>query len=177
MRFVLAVFLGCLLCASPALAIDMPARKAGLWQLKMSFDNGAIPAQTMKQCIDAATDKLMKSDFGGAPGRTCEKQDISRSGNALIVDSVCSSAMGKTTTHAVVTGSFDSAYTMKITSKRQGGPSVPGMAAGGESHMTIAAKWLGPCAAGQRPGDMIMSNGMKLNVLDMKKAMPRLPQH
>jgi hypothetical protein len=35
--------------------------------------------------------------------------------------------------------------------------------------MTIAAKWVGPCPAGQRPGDMTMGNGMTINVLDMQK--------
>jgi len=26
--------------------------------------------------------------------------------------------------------------------------------------------WFGPCMAGQKPGDMIMPNGMKMNVLE-----------
>jgi hypothetical protein len=33
----------------------------------------------------------------------------------------------------------------------------------------MAAKWLGQCTAGQKPGDMIMANGMKINVLDAQK--------
>jgi hypothetical protein len=169
MRRRLAVLASCLLYVSPALALDMPARKAGLWELKMSFDNAGIPGQTMKQCIDAVTDKLMKSNFGGSPQQSCEKQEVSKSGDAIVVDSVCSFAGVTSTSHAVITGSFDSAYTMRVTSKRKGGPSIPGMAPGGETHMTIAAKWLGPCAKGQRPGDMIMPNGMKMNILDLKK--------
>lgn len=40
--------------------------------------------------------------------------------------------------------------------------------------MAIAAKWLGACAADQKPGDMIMADGMKLNVLDMTRA-PKRP--
>jgi hypothetical protein len=38
--------------------------------------------------------------------------------------------------------------------------------------MTMAAKWLGPCAADQKPGDMIMGNGMKMNILEMQKRIP-----
>ena len=158
----------CLLCASPALALDMPARKAGLWELKMSFDNGSVPGQTMRQCIDARTDKLMQSNFGGSPQQTCDKQEITRSGGAVIVDSVCRFAGATTTSHATITGSFDSAYTMNVTTKREGGPPAPGMGPDGKNHMTIAAKWVGPCRAGQRPGDMIMPNGMTVNILDMK---------
>ena len=56
---------------------------------------------------------------------------------------------------------------MKITNS--GGPSIPGMAPGGETKMTIEAKYLGACQAGQKPGDIIMANGMKMNVLDMPK--------
>jgi hypothetical protein len=46
------------------------------------------------------------------------------------------------------------------------------MAPNGESHVAIAAKWLGPCETGQRPGDVIMANGMKMNVLDLQKLHP-----
>jgi hypothetical protein len=35
--------------------------------------------------------------------------------------------------------------------------------------MKLEAKWLGACAAGQKPGDMMMGNGMKMNVLELQK--------
>ena len=60
---------------------------------------------------------------------------------------------------------------MNITTKSTGGPAIPGMTPGGETKMTIEAKHLGACQAGQKPGDMIMSNGMKMNVLDLQKMM------
>ncbi len=37
---------------------------------------------------------------------------------------------------------------------------------------TIEAKWLGACEAGQRPGDVIMSNGRTMNILDLPKGVP-----
>jgi hypothetical protein len=161
-----------LVTATPAVALDMPARKPGLWELKMEFVGRKIPAQAMKQCVDAASDKLMNSNFGGSAQEACSKQDVVKSGDTMTVDSVCKFSEATTTTHAVVTGSFDSAYTVDVTSTREGGPRMPGMAAGGASHMAIAAKWLGACEAGQKPGDIVMANGMKMNVLDM----PRPPQ-
>ena len=42
----------------------------------------------------------------------------------------------------------------------------------GKMTMTIAATWLGPCAADQKPGDMIMGNGTKVNIPDMRKRGP-----
>ena len=164
-----------LLTVTPAFALDMPARKPGLWELKMDFAGRKVPAQVMKQCVDAASDKLMNSNFGGPAQEACSKQDVSKAGDTMTVDSVCKFGDATTTTHAVVTGSFDSAYTVDVTSTREGGRPMPGMPAGGSSHMTIAAKWLSPCAAGQRPGDIIMSNGMTMNVLDMRNASPRKP--
>lgn len=169
MRRRILLVLALSLSAAPATALDMPTRKAGLWEIKMSFKGQNLPAQVMKQCVDAATDKLMNANFGnGAQGAACSKQDMQKSGNTITVDSVCTFGGATTTSHAVVTGSFDSAYTVDVTSKREGGPPMPGMPP--ESKMTIAAKWVGPCGKGQRPGDVIMANGMTMNVLDMRKA-------
>ena len=33
--------------------------------------------------------------------------------------------------------------------------------------MTIEAKWIGPCKPDQKPGDIVMANGVKMNVLEM----------
>jgi hypothetical protein len=169
MRHYLAILVTLLSCASPAMALDMPARKPGLWELTMDFVGRKIPKQVMRQCIDAASDKLMNSNFGGSTQQSCSKQDMKNSGGTITVDSVCSFGAATITSHAVVTGSFDSAYTVNVNSTRKGG--LPG-APTGETHMMIAAKWLGPCAADQRPGDMVMSNGMKVNVLELQKMRP-----
>jgi hypothetical protein len=160
------------IAAMPAFALDMPPRKPGLWELKMDFEGRKMPATTMKQCTDATSDKVMNSNFGGPAQAACSKQDVTKTANGMIVDSVCQFGEGTTTTHAVVSGSFDSAYTVDVNSKREGGRPVPGMPADGSSHMTITAKWLGPCAAGQKPGDMVMPNGMTMNILEVQKMAP-----
>lgn len=171
MRRQLAVAAISLLLAAPApaLALDMPTRKAGLWELKMTFVGRNLPAQVMKHCVDAATDKLMNANFGGSNEQFCSKQDMKPSGSTITIDSVCKFGEATTTSHAVVTGSFDSAYTIDVASTMQGGLAVPGVTPGATTHMTIEAKWSGPCAAGQRPGDVIMANGMTMNVLDIQK--------
>ena len=56
--------------ATPAGAVDLPTRKAGLWEIKMEFQgHSRLPMQTMKQCTDASSDKLMTYNFGGAAER------------------------------------------------------------------------------------------------------------
>jgi hypothetical protein len=158
-----------LIASAPALALDLPQRKAGLWELKMSFQGRNLPGQSIRQCIDAKTDKLMNSNFGGAAQQSCTQRRVSASPGGFTVDSVCKFGRATTTSHAVVTGDFSSAYTMQVTSTRSGGPPMPGMPAGGTSHMSIAATWLGPCGAGERPGDIMMGNGMKMNVFDLRR--------
>jgi hypothetical protein len=44
----------------------------------------------------------------------------------MIVDPVFKLGNATTTSHAVVTGSFDSDHTVDVTSTRQGGPPLPG---------------------------------------------------
>jgi hypothetical protein len=153
----------------------MPTRKAGLWDLKMVFEGRAAMTQSMQHCVDATTDKLMNSNFGGMSKGSCSTHDVKTAGSTITVDSVCKFGEATTTSHAVVTGSFDRAYTVRMTSTRKGGPAIPGMTPGQAVNMTIEAKYLGPCKAGQKPGDMIMANGFKMNVLSMPTRRP--PPH
>ena len=69
-------------------AMDIPARKAGLWQMTMNFEGGQIPQQSIKQCIDAATDKMMNSMGGQMSKESCSKQDMQRVGNTIVVESM-----------------------------------------------------------------------------------------
>jgi len=164
-RLAAALFL-ILACAVPASASDTPARKAGLWEIKTNRGDGR--AMSIQQCVDAKTDQAMQSNIGAAPQRDCSKRDVQRSADTITIDSVCTIG-GKTVTHhTVMTGRFDSDYTMTMTTGGEG-------ASAGRT-TTIAAKWVGPCAADQKPGDMIMPNGQKMNIVDMKgAARPNVP--
>jgi hypothetical protein len=165
MRLFGAVAIVVLTGAMPALAAEMPSRKPGLWEVTMIFENRNLPGQTVQQCIDAASDQMMQSSAGPFAQQACSKRDVQRSANGMTIDSTCTIGGKTATSHAEVTGSFDTAYTMKVTSQSEGMP-------GGKMAMTMAAKWLGPCTADQKPGDMIMGNGMKMNILEMQKRLP-----
>ena len=154
-----------MICLSvPALADEMPARKAGLWEIKTNTGVANMPQVSMKQCIDTATDKMMQNNAGSAPdaAKQCTQGSVQRSGNTITVDSTCNIAGKTMASHIVINGSFDSSYTMTVTSQGEGVP-------GAGRAVTLTATWLGPCAADQHPGDMIMPNGMKINILDAQK--------
>ena len=93
-----------------------------------------------------------------------------KDGDTITVDSTCKIGPYATSSHAVITGDFNSAYTVKVVSKQEG-PAIPGMPP--ERTMTIDAKWAGACKADQKPGDMIMA-GRKLNVRDLQN-LPTMP--
>jgi hypothetical protein len=143
--------------AYSACALELPGRKAGLWEISTTgIGNQGV---TLQQCVDAATDRALQTRGGALPQRDCSKEDMQKSGNTITVDTVCTVAGKTRTSHVVVTGSFDSGYTMTVTGQTEGQPARP--------PVTISAKWLGPCAADQKPGDTIMPNGMKMNIQNM----------
>lgn len=170
MRSRLALAVLGLVAAAPALALDLPARKPGLWEIKMSFDGRNTPPVVAQHCIDAATDKLMNAMGNETSGQMCSRQDMQRNGSTIVVDSVCKIAGATTNSHGVITGDFNSAYTVKVSTRREGGGAVA-QAIPAQTSMTIDARWAGPCQGDQKPGDMIMPGGIKVNVLKMQKMM------
>jgi Protein of unknown function (DUF3617) len=141
--FALVPVLG-LIGIAPLFAAELPSRKPGLWEIKMSFENRSVPAQTLKQCVGAGTDKLIGMGAASLPQSTCSKRDVQRSGNTTTIESTCTIAGKTTNARVVITGSLDSAYTMTMTSE---GEAIPG----GKTTMTMTATWVGPCAPGQNP--------------------------
>jgi len=156
--------------ACPAFALDFPSRKPGLWEIQTGDGTGKGPGHTMQQCIDAASDKALR-DMGQGIGKDmCSKQELRADGGKLVMDSVCKVGNTVATSHAVMSGDFSTSYRME--SKSTYNPPLMGRAEGAS---VMEAKWIGPCKADQKPGDMVMSNGMKMNALDMMNNRPKRP--
>ena len=157
----------------PGQADDLPARKAGLWEIKPGEENVASDAPAIQQCVDAATDRMLQSVMGPWTGLACARRDVRQARDTVTADATCKVIPDKpekdrtvhtVTVHAVFTGSFDTAYTMTMT--------VQGDVPGGTMTRKGAARWLGPCAAGQKPGDVILGGVLgtfRLNVREMQK--------
>ena len=142
-----------------ALAADAPARKPGLWDVKTTIEGQGRPV-TVQQCIDAATDQMLQSSAGPFAAPLCAGRDVTKSDNGMIIDTHCSFNGKPANAHAVVSGSFDDAYTMTVTAEGGALPAVK---------MTIEGKWRSACATGQQPGDVIMANGVKVNIPELQK--------
>ena len=158
--------------ASDARAVEMPVRKAGLWEMKIVRTGSQLPEMTMQHCTDEATDKAMSTGFAPAANETCTKHDLQKTATGYVSDSVCGIAGMSITSHAEIIGDFNSAYTVKSTSHSERGPTgVPR-----DSSTTIEAKWLGACKADQKAGDIMMPGGMKMNIKDMEKLKALIPK-
>jgi hypothetical protein len=164
----IAISLLAVAVAFPALAetFDVPARKAGEWKIAIVPETaGAAPNMTFQLCLDADSDKALMAKGLTMAGGQCQVTSKTRNGDQTIYDSACDLGAMKTTSHVVLSGDFQSSYSMQITSDTTGGPAkLPK-----HSAMTQTATWMGPCSAGMQPGDMIMPGGMKINALKAMK--------
>ena len=173
-RLVLFYLGAALLALLPALAAradDMPLRKAGLWEMKIAKTGSVLPEMTMQHCTDETTDKQMNTAFSPAAKEACSKHDIEKTATGYVSDSVCGAGGVSVTSHSEVIGDFNSAYTVKSTVHSDKG-------AGGVHDVTstIEAKWLGPCKPDQKPGDIVMPGGFKMNIKDAEKLKGLLPK-
>ena len=147
MHYPIFLFLLCI-ASSAALAQDTPRRKSGLWEISMSSPQMPTP-MTAKQCVDEKTDDLAKRPSRGA--EKCTKQSVRREGGSVIVESVCQIDGSTATSRGVFTGDFKSSYKGEMVTRFS--PPLHGMA---ESKMDFQARLTGPCAPGQKPGDVTM---------------------
>ena len=165
----------CLLALSPApdaRAVDLPVRKAGLWEMKMIRTGSPLPEMTMQHCTDATIDQTMSAAVSPMSKEICSRNDIVKTANGFSTDSVCKVGAISMTSHSEITGDFNSAYTVKATSHSEGGPSAMPR----DSTTVIEAKWLGACKPDQKPGDIVMPNGFKMNVKDAEKLRALVPK-
>jgi hypothetical protein len=136
---------------------DYPARKPGLWE--MTVDTGNGPPKAAQYCIDSVTDVAMGKMGQATIGDVCSRYETRRDGNAVTSDSICRIGKSQVTTHTVTTFVEDTSSHAVSTSHFD--PPMPGGDADGK--VTRDGRWVGPCAADMRPGDMII-NGRKMHI-------------
>jgi hypothetical protein len=171
-----SVICGCALLlaasAQDAAAVELPTRKAGLWELRMMRAGSPTPEMAMQHCTDETTDKQMTASFSPMAKEKCAKNETQKTATGYTTDSVCSFGGTTMTSHSEITGDFNSAYAVKVTSQNDHAPA----GAPRDNNMTLEAKWLGPCKADQKPGDIVMPGGFKMNIMEMEKLKGLMPK-
>src|ERR1700754_414961 len=109
------ILTGCaltVLSAHGALAVELPTRKAGLWEMKVVKTGSSIPDMTMQHCTDETTDKDMNNMVSPMAKQMCAKQDIKKTAAGYVSDSVCNVGTTSITSHTEIVGDFNSGYTV-----------------------------------------------------------------
>ena len=165
---------GCVLAlvlSSAAIAEDLPLRKPGLWEMKVARGAAGLPGLTMQHCTDATTDKGMNTTVSPIAKQICSRQDVQKTATGYVADSICNIGGATMTSHSEIVGDFNSAYAVTTSSHSDKGPANLR-----DVTSRIEARWLGECKPDQKPGDVIMPGGVKLNVKDAEKLKALVPK-
>lgn len=145
--------------SAPAGPVSPPKRKPGLWTQTVS--TGGM-TQTMKLCLDEATEAKMTVWGQQASKDICETNTVTPTAGGWTFVSACDMGQaGKVTTTGKATGDFSSKYMIKATSVTTGSTMAQ---ANGTHEMEMTGTWEGACPASMKPGDMTLPNGMTMNL-------------
>lgn len=148
--------------ATTVRASDFPKRQAGLWEIQSEVSRaaGLAPAQ---QCVGPNSDTA-REHLDRTIGRRgyCDLSPFTRNeNNVWIAQSTCRHRRKVVITRKIATGDFLTNYRIdtivRSRRKRRTRTLVQDI---------LQARYLGPCLAGQRPGDLITPGMGTLNMTD-----------
>ena len=149
-------------------AAKFPLRKAGLWEVTIQphFPQGLggtkQPAVTVRQCTRPDVEAVMLLSI--LPGQeNCGPAKVVRrgdKGNHYEITTACRVHDNRVQARLELRGDLQSVYAgsysvdFSRTPEQNVGP------------VAIQGRWLGGCAPGQKPGDMVLPNGITVNPVD-----------
>jgi len=99
----------------------LPERKAGLWEMFTTMDEGLGPKdQTITMCIDADMERTTAAGAAEEHGKQCSKHEIKREGEKTVVDMSCQFASRHVVSRTEMSGDFKTAFEVKIESTTSG---------------------------------------------------------
>jgi hypothetical protein len=163
-----AVLLAAAVLAAPlalnAQPLDLPPRRPGLWEVTTSIAKPKeMPAFTAQMCLDAPTDRELM-EHGLKLSGTCKSLSTKRDGKTIVIDADCTLSGKATQSKTVITGDFQSAYTVRSEGTMESDGGKPPQA----TLVTQTATWKGADCPGMKPGDMTMFGGIKVNIKQIK---------
>lgn len=173
MRPSIAVALGSALVAVAftARAQEFPKLKSGLWEVNTiavntsSGKNDRPRLTTM--CLDDSVQREMYTVSTGMMAGMCSKHEIKVAGGRVTTLANCDLGITKMQSQAVMTLSGNTAYHTEARARFD-----PPLNGAKESSTIIDGRHVGPCKAGQQPGDMTLPGGQTLNVRQLMMGRP-----
>jgi hypothetical protein len=160
---VLAAAAALAIAALPADGVAHPKRRTGLWEVR-SAGVDALGMPPTRFCVGEQTDseRVHLDRRPGARG-SCSLGEFVRSGDAWVAESVCREGRSTVTSRAVASGDFETEYRIDTVVTHAPSAAAP---ARREDREAVVARWLGPCEADQRPGDLVVPGMGTLNMDD-----------
>ena len=156
---------GCDAGERPAqVAATLPSPKAGLWRETLMRDgHGLALVGDLRACLDSDARKRLSMLGDKAEKGMCKDRTVTRDadGGYHFSSSCDMGPAGHVTTQGELTGDLASRYRVHTQSDTTGA-SFNTM--NGRHVVDIEARYLGPCPAGMVPGDVVIANGMKVNM-------------
>lgn len=144
-----------------AAGVIIPARKPGMWELRMSTD-ADIGEAVMQLCIDPKTDADMMETSLTIVTSLCPQVFWSRENEDIVIRADCQISTGRTVvSKATLKGDFQSLYWFRMQTKS-------GLGAQSETDIEHQYTWLGAsCTDGLLPGFVRLPNGGKMRLKKM----------
>ncbi len=141
---------------------DFPRRKPGLWEIR-SVGAQAAGLPPVHFCVGPDTDHAgSQLDRSVGARGACSLGAFERAGEAWRSESTCSHGRTRVLSRAIASGDFQGSY--RIDTLVQYDPPLGGLRH--EDKDAVVARRLGPCAPGQKPGDMVTPGMGTLNMND-----------
>ena len=133
-----------------------PAPKPGLWEQTVSSDGRS---QVQKLCVGQETAAALARQAAG--GGHCGPASLAGAAHGFTFDIACESPeTGKAQVHGLVAGDLASAYRLTTTATTTG---AKGELRNGSRAATVTARYVGPCPAGMKPGDIDLPGGERIH--------------
>ena len=147
-----------LIASANALAIELPAKKIGLWETSsLSSRQPGVPVR-VQMCFAAGTDhELSLRAEASLKKMGCTAIPLQYVGGNYVYDSTCKLGAHTMKTHSVI--SYPSGGTIHGYTTMDMGDGAP------PATMTSDTKWISACKPGQKPGE-----GEIMNMDDFKKS-------
>ena len=163
----IAILLGAAVLTMPfalgAQTLDLPPRKAGLWEISTVVEKPAgMPTVTAQMCLDPTTDRDLMDHALKLTGGNCKGLTTKREGRTLILDAECTIGGKPAKSRTAISGDFQSAYTARTEGTMGRGDKVQ------STVTTQTAAWKSADCPGMKPGDITMFGGVKVNVKQLK---------
>lgn len=143
----------------------IPARKAGIWQLKTSMDEGRGPReQSMKMCIDAAMEASTLQASLIDHKKNCEKYEITKDGGKTVVDMICTYNGRHVESRTEMEGDFASAFKIKILSTTSDTREPTQQTITVKRTILQDGTYIGADCGDLRPGEALAPDGTKVLV-------------